>query len=157
MNSTFTASAAHAAMACPKCAGEMRAYERSGVIVDQCRDCRGIFLDRGELEHLVDLETSLVDRREPRVPRDDGRAQAAFESPTQPATARGDRRDGYESPMEPFGGAGELGGLGDLGDLGDLFGRRDRAQRTPDERTGSAIPPKKRGGFFKDLLEGFGE
>ncbi|GAA1547655.1 zf-TFIIB domain-containing protein [Kribbella hippodromi] len=34
----------------------MRTYERSGVTVDQCGDCRGIFLDRGELEHLVDAE-----------------------------------------------------------------------------------------------------
>jgi uncharacterized protein len=37
---------------CPKCQGLMRNYERSGVTVDQCSDCRGIFLDRGELEHL---------------------------------------------------------------------------------------------------------
>jgi Zn-finger nucleic acid-binding protein len=36
---------------CPKCQGLMRTYERSGVTVDQCADCRGIFLDRGELEH----------------------------------------------------------------------------------------------------------
>ena len=41
---------------CPKCQGHMRTYERSGVTVDQCPDCRGIFLDRGELEHLVDAE-----------------------------------------------------------------------------------------------------
>ena len=41
---------------CPKCQGLMRAYERSGVTVDQCADCRGIFLDRGELERLVDAE-----------------------------------------------------------------------------------------------------
>jgi hypothetical protein len=34
----------------------MRTYERSGVTVDQCGDCRGIFLDRGELERLVDAE-----------------------------------------------------------------------------------------------------
>ena len=33
----------------------MRAYERSGVTVDQCADCRRL-LDRGELEHLVDAE-----------------------------------------------------------------------------------------------------
>jgi uncharacterized protein len=43
-------------LVCPKCQGHMRAYERSGVTVDQCGDCRGIFLDRGELEHLVDAE-----------------------------------------------------------------------------------------------------
>jgi Zn-finger nucleic acid-binding protein len=41
---------------CPKCQGPMRSYERSGVTVDQCTDCRGIFLDRGELERLVDAE-----------------------------------------------------------------------------------------------------
>lgn len=43
-------------LVCPKCQGPMRTYERSGVTVDQCSDCRGIFLDRGELEHLVDAE-----------------------------------------------------------------------------------------------------
>jgi Zn-finger nucleic acid-binding protein len=49
---------------CPKCQGAMRTYERSGITVDQCADCRGIFLDRGELEHLVDAEQSWQ-RREP--------------------------------------------------------------------------------------------
>lgn len=34
----------------------MVAYERNGIVVDQCRECRGIFLDRGELERLVYLE-----------------------------------------------------------------------------------------------------
>ena len=43
---------------CPKCQGRMRTYERSGVTVDQCTECRGIFLDRGELERLVDAEQS---------------------------------------------------------------------------------------------------
>jgi Zn-finger nucleic acid-binding protein len=43
-------------LVCPKCQGRMRSYERSGVTVDQCTDCRGIFLDRGELERLVDAE-----------------------------------------------------------------------------------------------------
>jgi Zn-finger nucleic acid-binding protein len=43
-------------LVCPKCQGLMRTYERSGVTLDQCADCRGIFLDRGELEHLVDAE-----------------------------------------------------------------------------------------------------
>jgi Zn-finger nucleic acid-binding protein len=43
-------------LVCPKCQGRMRSYERSGVTVDQCGDCRGIFLDRGELERLVEAE-----------------------------------------------------------------------------------------------------
>ena len=33
-------------LTCPKCHGAMRTYERSGVTVDQCADCRGLFLDR---------------------------------------------------------------------------------------------------------------
>jgi Zn-finger nucleic acid-binding protein len=45
-------------LTCPKCQGAMRSYERSGVTVDQCSECRGIFLDRGELEKLVDAENS---------------------------------------------------------------------------------------------------
>ncbi|MGY1624672.1 zf-TFIIB domain-containing protein [Geodermatophilus sp. SYSU D00965] len=45
-------------LTCPKCHGAMRTYERNGVHVDQCSDCRGIFLDRGELERLVDAENA---------------------------------------------------------------------------------------------------
>ena len=45
-------------LTCPKCQGAMRTYERNGVHVDQCSECRGIFLDRGELEKLVDAENS---------------------------------------------------------------------------------------------------
>ena len=36
----------------------MRQFERSGVTVDQCLECRGIFLDRGELERLIDAENT---------------------------------------------------------------------------------------------------
>ena len=49
-------------LVCPKCHAPMRSYERSGVHVDQCSECRGIFLDRGELEHLIDAETSFASR-----------------------------------------------------------------------------------------------
>ena len=43
-------------LTCPKCGAAMRQYERNGVTVDQCTECRGLFLDRGELEHLLDAE-----------------------------------------------------------------------------------------------------
>lgn len=46
------------AMVCPKCRGVMTSYERNGVVVDQCQECRGIFLDRGELERLVEAESA---------------------------------------------------------------------------------------------------
>lgn len=47
---------------CPKCGSEMRSYERNGVTVDQCGGCRGVFLDRGELERLIDAEGSYYER-----------------------------------------------------------------------------------------------
>jgi uncharacterized protein len=53
---------------CPKCHGVMRQYERSGVHVDQCTDCRGIFLDRGELERLSEAETRWHSGRESMPP-----------------------------------------------------------------------------------------
>jgi len=57
-------------MTCPKCRGEMASYERNGVLVDQCGDCRGLFLDRGELEHLITAEASF-ERAEPSFSRAD--------------------------------------------------------------------------------------
>jgi Zn-finger nucleic acid-binding protein len=43
-------------LVCPKCGAGMRTYERNGIHIDQCTSCRGVFLDRGELEHLIDAE-----------------------------------------------------------------------------------------------------
>jgi len=45
-------------LTCPKCQGEWRQYERNGVTIDQCTECRGIFLDRGELDRLIDAENA---------------------------------------------------------------------------------------------------
>ena len=54
---------------CPKCRGDMKSYERSGIVIDQCADCRGIFLDRGELERFVDLASRDVDPAPPMAPQ----------------------------------------------------------------------------------------
>lgn len=40
----------------------MASYERSGIVIDQCTECRGIFLDRGELERFIDLAAGEVQR-----------------------------------------------------------------------------------------------
>jgi Zn-finger nucleic acid-binding protein len=56
-----------AQLTCPKCSGAMASYERNGVTVDQCQDCRGIFLDRGELERLIDAESGYYGSASDRV------------------------------------------------------------------------------------------
>jgi Zn-finger nucleic acid-binding protein len=48
------------AMTCPSCGGELMELERSGIRVDACRRCRGVWLDRGELEQLIERERRVV-------------------------------------------------------------------------------------------------
>ena len=57
-----------AELTCPKCHGAMRTYERNTITVDQCVDCRGIFLDRGELDQLLDAETAYNQTAQPTPP-----------------------------------------------------------------------------------------
>jgi len=87
-------------LTCPKCGGAMRTFERSGITIDQCTECRGVFLDRGELERLIDAESAAYTDREVAEPR------------------------GYAG----YGEGGEHGGYGEHGGrrrrrgfLGDLF------------------------------------
>ena len=74
-------------MTCPKCRGEMRQYERSGVTVDQCLECRGIFLDRGELERLVDAEQAWQ-----------GSRQQSHGQPTPPPPPQGYPQQPHQQP-----------------------------------------------------------
>jgi Zn-finger nucleic acid-binding protein len=43
-------------LSCPKCPGTFERHTLVGVEIDQCATCRGIFLDRGELEMLLEAE-----------------------------------------------------------------------------------------------------
>ena len=46
-------------MQCPRCANVvLDELDRNGVTVDRCGTCRGIWLDRGELEKLIARATS---------------------------------------------------------------------------------------------------
>ncbi len=44
-------------MNCPACQTVMREREKENVIVDICPNCRGMWLDHGELEKLVEIES----------------------------------------------------------------------------------------------------
>jgi uncharacterized protein len=45
---------------CPSCNGQLVQLERSGVRIDACRQCRGVWLDRGELDQILERERSYV-------------------------------------------------------------------------------------------------
>lgn len=58
-------------MNCPRCETEaMDEVTRDGVVVDVCRACRGIYLDRGELEKLIGRSRSDYDQLYERRQRD---------------------------------------------------------------------------------------
>jgi uncharacterized protein len=48
------------AMQCPSCGGELVELDRSGVKIDACRQCRGVWLDRGELDRILERERQVV-------------------------------------------------------------------------------------------------
>ncbi|WP_274655117.1 zf-TFIIB domain-containing protein [Paenibacillus humicola] len=61
-------------MKCPVCENvRMREVEREGVLIDVCPDCKGVWLDRGELDKLMQGE------REYREYDDDDRFEGKFD------------------------------------------------------------------------------
>ncbi|MGX1268812.1 TFIIB-type zinc ribbon-containing protein [Streptomyces phaeoluteigriseus] len=55
-------------MQCPKCHAPMHTYNRNGVQIEQCSNCRGIFLDYGELEALTRVESQWTQQAPPPPP-----------------------------------------------------------------------------------------
>ncbi len=119
-----------ATLRCPKCAGDLVTYERQGIHVDQCRDCRGVWLDRGELDHLVDREAAAQ-----------GRAVASPAGAVDPG-ARTAGRDAYGSP----------GGEPRSRDDDRRYDDRRYEDRRDDRRYDDRRDEDRRGGFFGDLF-----
>ncbi|MDP9428187.1 MAG: zf-TFIIB domain-containing protein [Actinomycetota bacterium] len=108
-------------LTCPKCQGSMRTYERNGVHVDQCTECRGIFLDRGELERLIDAETEW---------HEGGRPSAAPSSAPHGGSGHstgGHGPAGYGSAGQGSGGYGS-GGLGAV--VGEVLNQVSKKQHS---------------------------
>jgi Zn-finger nucleic acid-binding protein len=83
-------------LACPNCGTPLVEIDRSEIMIDACPGCRGVWLDRGELDRLLDKERRLSAG----VPNDDqdfirqmrGETRAA---PPPPGDDRFRRREGY--------------------------------------------------------------
>jgi uncharacterized protein len=65
-------------MLCPHCTSTMREITKSGVLIDLCPDCKGVWLDRGELDKILSRARELgreweedEERGERRSRRDD--------------------------------------------------------------------------------------
>ena len=85
-------------MLCPLCKTELRMTERQGIEVDYCPQCRGIWLDRGELDKLIERAgrppQSDSDWNIPR-PRQDERIDPSSVRPAGDSRHRSDERPDY--------------------------------------------------------------
>ena len=81
-----------AAMACPVCRTALAMSDRQGVEIDYCPTCRGVWLDRGEIDKIV--ERSVEPPPQSRSP------QRAPVDPRQ--SRRDDDRDRYPKRKKSF-------------------------------------------------------
>jgi Zn-finger nucleic acid-binding protein len=59
-------------MACPACPTQaLRVTDRHGIEIDYCPQCRGVWLDRGELDKLIERATAAAPRDYSRDDDDD--------------------------------------------------------------------------------------
>jgi uncharacterized protein len=91
----------------------MRTVDRQGIHIDQCEGCRGIFLDRGELESIMNAERQYSASAAP--PPYQGDAYRGAPPPPPPGrygdSPKGYRGGGYSD--SPRGYAGGHGGYSD--------------------------------------------
>jgi uncharacterized protein len=51
-------------MKCPVCNLDLVMTERQGVEIDYCQKCRGVWLDRGELDKIIERSASEMPQRQ---------------------------------------------------------------------------------------------
>ena len=55
-------------MSCPVCSVALVISERQGIEIDYCPQCRGVWLDRGELDKLIERSITPVQQFQERQP-----------------------------------------------------------------------------------------
>ena len=66
-------------MNCPVCNIALTMSERQGVEIDFCSKCRGVWLDRGELDKIIERASSEITPIPPRQEREDDRRESHFD------------------------------------------------------------------------------
>jgi Zn-finger nucleic acid-binding protein len=66
-------------MLCPTCQVELKMADRQGVEIDYCPQCRGVWLERGELDKIIDRSLALTPDRAPARPYPPSRGQSSYQ------------------------------------------------------------------------------
>lgn len=103
-------------MQCPVCKVELKIADRQGVEIDYCPKCRGVWLDRGELDKLIERESEMEGRAVSTFSRSERQDDYYLDDEVDYRHSSGDRyRDDRDHPhgkkKKSF-----------LGDVFDIFG-----------------------------------
>lgn len=138
-------------LACPNCSVALVEIERSHIMIDACPQCRGVWLDRGELDRLLERERQAL-VSSPNPDRDFIDEMRGMSSPAAPApgtpTAAPPLRPGERDPY------GERHGR-------DRYGRHDDDDDSDergswgrgDYRKGRGHRKKRSLGMLEDLFD----
>ena len=120
-----------AGMPCPRCRVDLVMTERMGVEIDYCPKCRGVWLDRGELDKIIERNEQFNAKPAEAPPAQPTQSpwqaapqgQAQQPPPQQPAPQQGGWGQGHGHGYGGHGGGHGHGGYGRHGSfLGRLFG-----------------------------------
>lgn len=75
-----------AGLLCPACRVNLVMSERQGIEIDYCPNCRGVWLDRGELDKIIERSATELGAQSPP-------AQAPMSRPPLPPQGYDSRRD----------------------------------------------------------------
>lgn len=75
-----------AGLLCPACRVNLVMSERQGIEIDYCPNCRGVWLDRGELDKIIERSATELGAQSPPV-------QPPMARPPMPPQAYDSRRD----------------------------------------------------------------
>jgi uncharacterized protein len=97
---TTPAAGTPAGMPCPRCGVDLLMSERQGIEIDYCPKCRGVWLDRGELDKIIERAAAAEAA---------GAAPAPSEAPPQPPQSQPSPwlapQPQYQPPPAPYHGA----------------------------------------------------
>lgn len=97
-------------MDCPVCSNtKLMMAERQGIEIDYCPNCRGVWLDRGELDKVIEKSSADVVRQVAQPSQNDPyREQQHLDEFRQPQRPRGYSDDDYYYKKKRKGLLGEL-------------------------------------------------
>ena len=88
-----------AAMSCPVCRVPLAMSDRQGIEIDYCPQCRGVWLDRGELDKIIDRSAAPAPVAAPQ-PRQSAPPQQSFGVSPWPGGHSGGHMDQHGRPYK---------------------------------------------------------